>query len=360
MTLHISNYSTLIHEGISPVRAPKCVHFGGPDRPPRALRDLLEQRVNAVPPGGEIIWATYYFRDEALASALIAASDRGVKVRLHMDGHPRTPQVNEAVLKKLQAHGLHGGLHVHAPAVPALSSVHPHLHSKIYYFSAPEPVVLVGSFNPSGNDPEQPEIIAKIGDQDRGHNMLVELDEPSLVHALKEHVHNMRRPWARFRPAQNRPVASAQAHAWFYPRLRPAVVDRHLGALEDGARIFGAISHLKSGVFVKCLFEAARKGAAVRLLVHDTERRVPQATVDALSDAGIAITRYRHPEGLPLHAKFLLVDEGGERTSYFGSFNYNPRSRFLNREILLANRSTCLFDSLSERFDLIKEEAETF
>jgi len=290
----------------------------------------------------------------------MAASDRGVRVTLHIDGHPRTPQVNEAVLKRLQGHGLHGGLHIHAPALPALSSVHSHLHSKIYYFSDPEPVVLAGSFNPSGNDPEQPDIIAKIGDQDRGHNMLVELDDPVMVHALKEHVHDMGRSWARFLPSQNSVVSSAQAQAWFYPRLRPAVVDLHLGALGAGASIYGAISHLKSGVFVKRLFDAAQKGIAVHLLVHDTERRVPQMTVDTLSDAGIAITRYRHPEGLPLHAKFVLIDEGDLKTAYFGSFNYNPRSRFLNREILLASQSPFLFDSLLERFHLIKEEAETF
>ena len=35
------------------------VHFGGPDRPPRALRDLLHARVEAVPAEGTIDWMTY-------------------------------------------------------------------------------------------------------------------------------------------------------------------------------------------------------------------------------------------------------------------------------------------------------------
>ena len=47
--------------------------FGGPDRPPRYLRDFLESCIAAVPAGGTIDFATYYFRDRALAQALIDA-----------------------------------------------------------------------------------------------------------------------------------------------------------------------------------------------------------------------------------------------------------------------------------------------
>ena len=58
----------------------------------------------------------------------------------------------------------------------------PHLHEKLYCFSHPRPVALIGSFNPSGDDPEeQPEIIDEIGDQDLGHNVLVAIYDPALV-----------------------------------------------------------------------------------------------------------------------------------------------------------------------------------
>ena len=53
----------------TPITLPLWPIFGGPDRPARALRDLLEQKVDEVPPGGSIAWITYYFRDEALAEA---------------------------------------------------------------------------------------------------------------------------------------------------------------------------------------------------------------------------------------------------------------------------------------------------
>ena len=79
------------------------VHFGGPDRPVGHLRDLLAERIAQVPAGGSIDWVTYYFRDRRLAAALVEARERGVDVRVTLDGHPRTPHVNDAVINILKA-----------------------------------------------------------------------------------------------------------------------------------------------------------------------------------------------------------------------------------------------------------------
>jgi len=332
------------------------LHFGGPDRPPRHLRTLLRNKVDAVPAGGSIVWATYYFRDRDLAEALIAASDRGVAVTLHVEGHPRRASVNQQVIDRLRRHGLNGGLHVHAPTLPMLAGAHPHLHSKIYAFSHPEPVALVGSFNPSGDVPEDAEVIAEIGDQDRGHNLLVELIDPALVTALVGHVTALHRPFARMRPAQNRAIASADTRIWFYPRLRTDILGGHMRAAGAGSRIRGAISHLKQGDLVNGLARAARAGASVRLIVHDTERRVPEAAVSMLAAAGVEIGRYRHADHLPLHAKLLLVEDRGVETAWFGSFNYNPRSRWLNRELLVASRERAIVEALGDRFETIAAE----
>lgn len=328
-----------------PDPAAPTVHFGGPDMPPRLLRNLLRARIDAVPSGGEIVWATYYFRDRDLAAALIAASGRGVSVTLHVEGAPRRASANAAVLEMLETHGLAGGLHVHRAAIPAL---HPHLHSKIYCFSHPGPVALVGSFNPSGDVPEDAEVIAEIGDQDRGHNLLVELADPLLVAGLCGHVKAMGRPFPRLR--QNRPVAGRDATAWFFPRLDTGIIDRRIDAARE---ITGCISHLKKGALLERLCRAAGRGATVRLLVHDTQRRVPDSAIARLTSAGVEIRRFVDPEGLPLHAKFLLVDG----TAWFGSFNYNPRSRWLNREILLASRHPAITVALADRFQAIAAAA---
>lgn len=328
------------------------LHLGGPDKAPRYLRDLLEERIEAIPAGGEIVWATYYFRDRALARALMAASDRGVRVVLHVEGKPRRASANAAVIAALRAHGLGGGLHVHEPGI----GPHPHLHSKIYAFSHPVPAALVGSFNPSGDMPEDADVIAEIGDQDRGHNLLVELREPLLVNALRRHVLGLSAFAPRFRIGRNGPVRGEAATAWFYPRLRTGIIDAHLARLDGGATIRGAISHLKQGALAKDLMRAARRGASVRLIVHDTARRVPPRVVETLSASGVDIVRYEHPQGLPIHAKILLIEESAARTAYFGSFNYNPRSRFLNHEVLLATGHPALFDGLAERFEAIAAE----
>ena len=169
------------------------VLFGGPDLPPRALRNELQARIEAVPARGKIAWSTYYFRDRALAQALMAASDRGVQVMLRIEGEPRFPEVNREVIAMLEEHGLKGRLKVHRPPQRRFEKRYPYWHSKIYCFSHPEPVALVGSFNPSGDVPEDVEIIANIGDQDRGHNLLVEFRGRQVFRVLRARVQRMGR-----------------------------------------------------------------------------------------------------------------------------------------------------------------------
>lgn len=326
--------------------------FGGPDRPARFLRDLLEQKIHAIPSGGSIHWATYYFRDRALAQALMAASDRGVRIVLRIEGRPRNAAVNRAVTDMLRQHGLGGGLRIHHSRLP--KQVRPYLHSKVYAFSHPVPAALVGSFNPSGDVPEDPAILADIGDQDRGHNVLVEYREPKLVRGLVGYVAELGSTLDRLRPF--RWVADGPTTMWFYPRLRSGIIDRQLAPLGAGTRIRGAISHMKQNFFAPDLALAAQRGASVRLIVHDTSRRVPDATFAMLADAGVSISRYARPDGVPLHAKILLVETPDERSAWFGSFNYNRRSRYFNHELLVRSRDPALYDRFAARLDEIEGE----
>jgi phosphatidylserine/phosphatidylglycerophosphate/cardiolipin synthase-like enzyme len=105
----------------------------------------------------------------------------------------------------------------------------------------------------------------------------------------------------------------------------------------------------------KALIAAAAQGASVRLMVHDTGRRVPDDVISQLRAAGIDVHRFIHPEALPMHAKFLLVDDA----AWFGSFNFNPRSRWLNREILLSSRHPAVLAALEERFEQIAAAPES-
>jgi hypothetical protein len=327
------------------------VEFGGPDLPPRRLRDLLEAQVDAAPPGSRIDWATYYFRDRALAEALIRASDRGVRVRLVIEPDPRRAGANDAVIAMLRKHGLNGGLRRFRAAVLDRG----HLHAKIYAFSDPD-VAWVGSFNPSGDEPEDAEVIAEIGDQDRGHNLLLGIRQPRLTRALRRHVASLGR-WTplslKGRLRFNLSVEDAGTRLYFYPRLRPLIVERAIAQLIAGDRFRGAISHLKKGEFTNRLQLAVERGASVELLVHDTERRVPSELVEEMLGAGIRVVRIAHPDDLPMHAKFLLIDHSGQRSAWLGSHNFNKKSLKKNAELLLRTVDPDVIAALDARFDRI-------
>ena len=85
--------------------------------------------------------------------------------------------------------------------------------------------------------------------------------------------------------------------------------------------------------------------------MHDTERRVPTTLVATLAAAGVEIARYRHPAGLPMHAKFLLLTGPRGRSAWLGSYNRNTRSRKRNHEVLLRTADPAEVDGLQARFD---------
>lgn len=331
------------------------VEFGGPDLPPRRLRDLLQDQVDNSSPGSRIDWATYYFRDRALAEALIRASDRGVRVRLVMEPHPRREEANETVVAMLSQHGLGGGFHLKSPI--GRGGVEGHLHAKIYAFSDPG-IAWVGSFNPSGDDPEDAEVIEEIGDQDRGHNLLLGIERPKLIRALVTYIDRLIDPPASpvwLRPASYLRVHDGDTRLYFYPRMITWAVEPSIALMPRSGTVRAAISHLKKGPLTWSLAKAAERGASVELLVHDTERRVSAKAFNFLEKAGVQIRRVVDPDDLPMHAKFILVTRSGRTTAWLGSYNFNDKSRFNNAEVLLATTNEEVVAALSRRFDQIEQ-----
>lgn len=332
------------------------IEFGGPDLPPRRLRDLLQHYIDQSPPGSRIDWATYYFRDRALAEALMRASDRGVEVHLVMEGDPRRKGANDTVTSMLSAHGLNGGFHLYR----SRSKPFGRLHSKIYAFSHPD-VAWIGSFNPSGDEPEDADVIAEIGDQDRGHNLLLAIERPKLTKALRDEVGRLIDPPAarKWLPSNNWAVRDGDTRLYFFPRALSLVAEPPIALLNRGDRLRGAISHLKKSPLSRVLYFAAKRGGQIDLLVHDTERRVPTHLVDRLEEAGVKIRRVAHPDGLPMHAKFLLIERGGRTTAWLGSYNFNEKSRLRNAEVLLRTSDKAIVEALSRRFDQIAAMARS-
>jgi phosphatidylserine/phosphatidylglycerophosphate/cardiolipin synthase-like enzyme len=336
------------------------VHFGGPDLAPGRLRDLLAERVAATPPGGEIDFITYYFRDRRLAAELLAARRRGAAVRVTLDGRPRSRHANDAVIRLLAGErGLGNGLRL----VRGGKLLRPRLHEKLYCFSHPRPAAFVGSFNPSGDLPEaDPDRLREIGDQDRGYNLLVELREPALVEALVRHaraLHAARHgPFDRFSPAANRAIRCGDVEVHFWPRvLRHPIVSLLRRSL-PGTRVRLVTSHLSGPSALHDLLGLARRGLALEVLVGGTERRVPPRGARRLAAAGIPVRRVLHPEGLPMHDKFLLIEAPDQRCVVFGSFNWSEPSQRFNREIGVIAREPALIDAFAGRWQVLRAQAE--
>ena len=204
------------------------VHFGGPDMPAYRLRDVLAERIAAVPPGGSIDWVTYYFRDRRLAEELLSAHRRGVRVTVTLEKEPRTAHANETVTAMLSGRsGLGLGfrsLALRKISIPFGIAHKPHVHEKLYCFSHPSPTAFIGSFNPSGDGIEDDRaVIDEIGDQDRGHNVLVGLADPVLVGRLVEHARWIHRAQCimlyRFSKNANQTVKGKGTEIHFWPRV---------------------------------------------------------------------------------------------------------------------------------------------
>lgn len=343
----VANSGSSVHVPIAPT-----VHTGGPGRSPRSLRDVLEARIDAVPASGAIDWMTYYFRDEALAEALARAHRRGVKVRLCVEGRPRLASANDRVIRLLADPGLGigAGLRIVRHLLPL------HLHSKIYCFSHPRPTALVGSFNPSGNEPEDADVIADIGDQDRGHNLLIEVGDPLLVQFLAERVAELhanggafRRPWKRSEAT----IRGDDIEGVFFPLLARSPLVSRLRALNPGASLRIAASHVRDPFIARELASLVRRGVEVTLLTGHTLRRTPRRTERFLIGEGIEVQRFVHPDSLPMHAKFILADNHGQRWSAFGSYNLTLTSRWLNHELLMFSSDMQLWRQLSRQWNEI-------
>ena len=334
-----------------------ALFFGGPDKAPYHLRNVIGNQIDTQPKGGNIHFALYYFRDPVLAEKLVQAHQRGVNVRLVIEESPRQKHANDDMIEYLRLAGLSNELRLIKSRDSAIKG---RLHAKIFAFSHPVPNVIIGSFNPSGNNTVDDPLIAKIGDQDRGHNLLYQIYDLTLVKGLVDYVENLSQkngPLPELRSAENI-LTSGNASIFIFPRTDKNIgVDEISNASED-AKIIGAISHMKKHPMIKALKKAARQGANVTLIVHETSRRVPFYVVLDLRLAGVNIERYKGGSSFPMHAKFLLLEDQGMKSSWLGSYNWNTASRNKNNDVLLRSYDPALFDALSDRFDFIESEID--
>ena len=348
---------------------PTCeIHFGGPDQLPGYLSNVLAAHIAAVPAGGTIDWVTYYFRDRALAKALIHAKRRGVGVTVCLAGRPRVADANDDVITLLSGElGLGSGFRkIILPGIPAphARAWKPQVHEKLYCFSHPHPIAFIGSFNPSGNrSDEQPAILREIGDQDRGHNVLIGFSDPLLVTALTQHVRQFQQKppglFYRFSDRANQVIHNDDTTIHFLPSIYPHPAVQFLNAVGKNAHVRIAASHIRMQQAVDVMIGLARRGAMVEIIANHTHRRVTPSVEQRLIAAGIRFNRIGIVEDLPMHLKFVLIEDRGRHWSIFGSFNWTKPSFWLNHEIIAISTNPQTFRAFSERWEWLQTAAET-
>ena len=341
------------------------VYFGGPDKSLGALRSLLSDKIDAVPTGGSIDWVTYYFRDRPLARKLIEAAARGVKVTLVLEGKPRIIKANQQVISILSGeNGLGDGLRIIAlPGVPSPPGIgwKPQLHEKIYCFSHPQPTALFGSFNPSGDCPEEdPTILSEIGNHNVAHNALVETRDAQMVGMLVNHIRSLHRDGSslfyRFWERAQHSLDFGQTVLHFWPRLGRHPVEMFLDGFGNGSRVRVAASHIRSSRSVSRLIKLSQRGAQVEVLSEFTNRRVPLKTEKRLRAAGVKFERLGQLHNVPMHLKLILAENEYGKWAVFGSFNWTLPSYWLNHEIAAITSDARVFDEFDRRWNELRSD----
>lgn len=356
-------HNKTVNSLVAPTAATPDIYFGGPDYPRGKLRNLLEERIAAVPAGGSINWVTYYFRDIQLAKTLIQAHKRGVKITLCLAGKPRIPHANVAVIALLSGpDGIGNALRIITiPGLPSPShkSWKPQLHEKLYCFSHPEPIAFIGSFNPSGNGSQDDfDIIQEIGDQDVGYNALIGLKDPILVDGLIRHAqllhHSLPGFFHRFSANASHDIHGADTTVFFWPRIHTHPIIRFLNTLRHGAQIRIAASHIRASSAVDIMIKLAKRGIDLEILAEATTRRVTPKIERRLINAGIRFRRIQSTESVPMHLKFVLIEEKNNVWSIFGSFNWTKPSFWLNHEIAAISSNPAVFETFSQCWEKLK------
>lgn len=298
-----------------------------------------------------LLLAGYTLASERVADALVAAAERGVRVRVLVDGAP------VGGLTRRQARTLdrlyRGGVTVRLVGGPRARYA---FHHPKYAVADDRAVVLTENWKPAGTG----------GNGSRGWGVTVRDEETAAALARTFRTDfgaRDARPWARVRGTRNDLEPGGTANGSYPTRFRPhevsvdrvqvlvapdnaerAVVTRIDGA-DESVRVLQATAGGPEQPFVRALVRAARRGVRVRLLLNGAwyAREGNRAVVEALNEraaregldleAKLADPRGRYGK---VHAKGLVVD--GE-TVVLGSLNWNNHSARENREVLLALRS---------------------
>ena len=315
-----------------------------PDAPAEPLDPISEA-------DDRVYLAAYTMESWRLADALVEAADRGVTVRVLLEGSPvgGTTETQAAVVRFLDRQGID---------VRVLDGEHTRYtyHHAKYAVADDSVVALTENWKPSGTG----------GASNRGWGVRVDDgDVASAVASVFEHDSGWRDaiPWAQYQ--SNASVREGSTANGSYPSrfptaqfddasvrllLAPDNAESELESMIDGADDRVAVVIPRTGGtdyrLVEAAIGAAERGATVRLLLSGAwyDREENQALVEELRDTdvddGDLDARIVEPRGRfdRVHAKGVVVDD----TAVVGSLNWNDHAGSRNRELLLAVRKPAI------------------
>ncbi len=309
-----------------------------------ALPDAARSPVRALRPADRrLLLAGYTFTSERAADALVAAADRGVDVRVLVEGGPvgGTTAREARLLDRLARAGV-------AVRVVAGPYARYQFHHSKYAVVDDRALVTTENWKPSGTG----------GHANRGWGVVVR------DAALADRLARLFRAdagwraaveWRRYRA--NRSFESANASNGSFPRrFRPRTVEA------DNVRLVVAPDNAESEVaslvrsanrsirveqmsiepgspFLRAAIAAARRGVRVRILlsgawyVREDNRKLVNRLDNLSAREGLALdAKLIEPRSRfeKVHAKGVVVDE---QRVYVGSLNWNNHSARENREI---------------------------
>jgi phosphatidylserine/phosphatidylglycerophosphate/cardiolipin synthase-like enzyme len=293
----------------------------------------------------------YTLTSGRVADALVAAAERGVRVRVLVEGGPvgGLARREARVLDRL----VDAGVAVRLVGGPRQRY---EFHHPKYAVADDRAVMLTENWKPGGVG----------GHASRGWGAVVR--DAGVADALAgtfraDFRARDARPWSGVRPEPSELQPSSPANETYPTRFPPrsVAVERtrvlvapdnaersvvaSIDAADESVRVLQMTAGGPRQPFVRALVRAARRGVRVRVLLsgawyaREENRAVARALNERAASEGLDLeARLAEPRGRygKVHAKGLVVDR---ETVLLGSLNWNNHSARQNREVVLALRS---------------------
>lgn len=331
--------------GLSPIF--EAVFSARPADDSRSLtvENRLVSLIDSALPGSSIRVAVFSFTRAPMSAALLRAAARGVDVRVVVDGD--APNISGSEIAALQI-GL-GASRVHICDSPGTACVGSGImHHKTFLFSAladgRRQVVVQASHNPTA------------AQLTMHNNALIVHGDAALFAAYRQTFDDLERDVEI--PNYYRIVdGDLGTRAYFFPRLGGgdtvvSILDNI--ACDSAARIRVAMAFFTDARLevAQALAARANEGCDVRVVAGDDAIPVGGSVSNALTAAGVELTRYPpRGGGWSLHSKYLLIDarysgSAARRGLVFtGSHNWTGPALTVNDETLLRVEDEGVFNA---------------